>query len=120
MSESSVLSYVLFGRSAEQGSSAQQAQAGSAAAILGGNILAMSMASQVGLDDARIEAGARQQDAAFYAGKYLSPKLHVAYGTGLFEPIDVIRVRYLISRKFTLQAETGTRDSGDILYRIEK
>lgn len=120
MSESSVLSYVLFGRSAEQGSSAQQAQAGSAAAILGGNILAMSMASQVGLDDARIEAGARQQDAAFYAGKYLSPRLYVAYGTGLFEPIDVIRVRYLISRKFTLQAETGTRDSGDILYRIEK
>ncbi|MGD8699380.1 MAG: translocation/assembly module TamB domain-containing protein [Gemmatimonadales bacterium] len=120
MSESAVLSYVLFGRSAEQGSSAQQAQAGSAAAILGGNILAMSMASQVGLDDARIEAGARQQDAAFYAGKYLSPKLYVAYGTGLFEPIDVIRVRYLISRKLTLQAETGSRDSGDILYRIER
>jgi autotransporter translocation and assembly factor TamB len=119
MSESSVLSYVLFGRSAEQSSDAQQAQAGSAAALLGGNILAMSMASRVGLDDARIEAGARQQDAAFYAGKYLSPQLYVAYGVGLFEPIDVIRVRYLISRKLTLQAETGSRDSGDILYRIE-
>jgi translocation and assembly module TamB len=119
MSESSVLSYVLFGRSAEQSSDAQKAQAGSAAALLGGNILAMSMASRVGLDDAGIEAGARQQDAAFYAGKYLSPQLYVAYGVGLFEPIDVIRVRYLISRKLTLQAETGSRDSGDILYRIE-
>jgi translocation and assembly module TamB len=119
MSESSVLSYVLFGRSSEQSSDAQQAQAGSAAALLGGNILAMSMASKVGLDDARVEAGARQQDAAFYAGKYLSPQLYVAYGVGLFEPIDVIRVRYLISRKLTLQAETGSRDSGDILYRIE-
>jgi autotransporter translocation and assembly factor TamB len=41
----------------------------------------MSMASRVGLDDARIEAGARQQDAAFYAGKYLSPQLYVAYGS---------------------------------------
>jgi translocation and assembly module TamB len=120
MSESAVLSYVLFGRSTEQGSSGEQEQAGSAAAILGGNILAMSMASQVGLDDARIEAGARQQDAAFYAGKYLSPKLYVAYGTGLYEPIEVFRVRYLISRKLTLQAETGSRDSGDLLYRIER
>jgi translocation and assembly module TamB len=120
MSESAVLSYVLFGRSPEEGSGSQQAQAGSAAAILGGNMLAMSMASRVGLDDARVEAGARQEDAAFYAGKYLSPKLYVAYGTGLFEPIDVIRVRYLISSKLTLQAETGTRDSGDILYRIER
>jgi autotransporter translocation and assembly factor TamB len=119
MSESSALSYVLFGRSSELGSSGEQEQAGSAAAILGGNMLAMSMASQVGLDDARIEAGARQQDAALYAGKYLSPKLYVAYGTGLFEPIQVIRVRYLISRKLTLQTETGSRDSGDLLYRIE-
>jgi len=120
MSESAVLSYVLFGRSTEQGSSAEQAQAGNAAAILGGNILAMSMATQVGLDDARIEAGARQQDAAFYAGKYLSPRLYVAYGTGLFEPIEVIRVRYLISGKLTLQTETGSRDSADLLYRIER
>jgi hypothetical protein len=31
----------------------------------------------------------------------------------------VIRVRYLISRKLTLQTETGSRDSGDLLYRIE-
>jgi autotransporter translocation and assembly factor TamB len=117
--DTDALSYVLFGRSMSQGTEADQAQAGNAAAILGGNIVAMSMASQIGLDDARIETGARQQETAFYAGKYLSPKLYVAYGVGLYEPINVLRVRYLISRKFSLQAETGTRDSGDILYRIE-
>ncbi|UCF19381.1 MAG: translocation/assembly module TamB domain-containing protein [Gemmatimonadota bacterium] len=120
MSESAALSYVLFGRSAEQGSEAERQQAGNAAALLGGNILAAAMAQQVGLDEARIETGARQEDAAFFAGKYLSPKLYVAYGVGLFEPIEVIRVRYLISRRFTLQAETGSRDSGDILFRIER
>ncbi len=117
--DSDALSYILFGRSMSQGTEADQIQAGSAAAIIGGNMLAMSMASKIGLDEARIETGARQQETAFYAGKYLSPKLYVAYGVGLYEPINVLRVRYLISRKFTLQAETGTRDSGDILYRIE-
>ena len=117
--DSDALSYVLFGRSLSQGTEADQQQAGSAAAVLGGNMLAMSMASAIGLDDARIETGARRQDAAFYAGKYISPKLYVAYGVGLYEPINVLRVRLPLSRKFTLQAETGTRDSGDILYRIE-
>jgi autotransporter translocation and assembly factor TamB len=117
--DSDALSYILFGRSLSQGTEADQQQAGNAAAVLGGNMLAMSMASAIGLDDARIETGARRQDAAFYAGKYISPKLYVAYGVGLYEPINVLRVRYLLSRKFTLQAETGTRDSGDILYRIE-
>jgi translocation and assembly module TamB len=117
--DSDALSYVLFGRSMSQGTEADQMQAGGAAAVIGGNMLAATLASQVGLDEARVETGARRQDAAFYAGKYLSPKLYVAYGVGLYEPINVLRVRYLISRKFSLQAETGTRDSGDILYRIE-
>jgi autotransporter translocation and assembly factor TamB len=117
--DSDALSYILFGRPLSQGSEADQVQAGNAAAVLGGNMLAMSMASKIGLDDARIETGARQQETAFYAGKYLSPRLYVAYGVGLYEPINVLRVRYLLSRKFTVQAETGTRDSGDILYRIE-
>jgi len=117
--DSDALSYIMFGRPMSQGTEADQFQAGNAAAILGGNMLAMSMASRVGLDDARIETGARQQETAFYAGKYLSPRLYVAYGVGLYEPINVLRVRYLLSRKFTLQVETGTRDSGDILYRIE-
>jgi autotransporter translocation and assembly factor TamB len=117
--DSDALSYILFGRSMSQGTESDQAQAGEAAAVLGGNMLAMSMASKIGLDEARIETGTRQQETAFYAGKYLSPKLYVAYGVGLYEPINVLRVRYLLSRKFTLQAETGTRDSGDILYRIE-
>jgi translocation and assembly module TamB len=117
--DSDAFSYILFGRPLSQGTEADQVQAGNAAAVLGGNMLAMSMASKIGLDDARIETGARQQETAFYAGKYLSPRVYVAYGVGLYEPINVLRVRYLLSRKFTLQAETGTRDSGDILYRIE-
>jgi autotransporter translocation and assembly factor TamB len=118
-SQQEALSYILFGRPLDQGTESDRAQAGSEAAILGGNILAMSMATRVGLDEARIETGNRREDAAFYAGKYLSPKLYVAYGVGLYEPVNVIRVRYIISRKLSLQAETGSRDSGDILYRIE-
>ncbi len=120
MSQSDALAYMLFGRSMEQGSEADQANAATAAAALGGSMLAMSMASQVGLDEARIETGSKRADAAFVAGKYLSPRLYVAYGIGLYEPINTLRVRYLLSPKFTLQTITGDRTATDILYRIER
>jgi translocation and assembly module TamB len=120
MSQSNALSYMLFGRSMDQGSDADQANAATAAAALGGSMLAMSMASQVGLDEARIETGSKRSDAAFVAGKYLSPRLYVAYGIGLYEPINTLRIRYLLSPKFTLQTITGDRTATDILYRIER
>jgi len=120
MSQSEALAYMLFGRSMEEGSENDQANAASAAAALGGSMLAMSMASQVGLDEARIETGSKREDAAFVAGKYLSPRLFVAYGIGLYEPINTLRVRYLLSQKFTLQTVTGDRTATDILYRIER
>jgi translocation and assembly module TamB len=120
MSQSEALAYMLFGRPMEQGSQADQASAASAAAALGGSMLAMSMASQIGLDDARIETGTKREDAAFVAGKYLSPQLYVAYGVGLFEPVNTLRIRYLLTSKITLQAVTGSKESTDILYRIER
>ena len=120
MSESDALAYMLFGRPMDEGSEADQANAATAAAALGGSILAMSMASQVGLDEARIETGSKREDAAFVAGKYLSPRLFVAYGIGLYEPVNTLRIRYLLSPKWTLQAITGDRNATDILYRIER
>ena len=120
MSQSEALAYMLFGRSLEQGSDADQANAATAAAALGGSMLAMSVASQVGLDEARIETGSKREDAAFVAGKYLSPRLFVAYGIGLYEPVNTLRIRYLLSAKWTLQTITGDRNATDILYRIER
>ncbi len=76
--------------------------------------------TRVGLDDAYIEPGTTRNDAAFFAGKYLSPRLYVAYGTGIYESINTLRVRYILSRHWTLQAETGTRETADIVYQIER
>jgi len=114
------MSYILFGRPLNQGSESDQMRAADAAAVVGGSMLAMQAATRVGLDDAHIEPGATRNDAAFFAGKYLSPRLYVAYGTGIYESINTLRVRYILSRHWTLQAETGTRETADILYQIER
>jgi hypothetical protein len=44
----------------------------------------------------------------------------VAYGIGLFDPVNTFRIRYLIDPRWTLQAESGEGTSADILYTVER
>ena len=120
MSESDALGYMVFGRKLDQASEDEQAQLGNAAVVLGANVLTGNLASSVGLDEARIETGSSRDDAAFVAGKYLSPKLYVSYGVGLFEPVNTFRIRYSLTSKLILQTQTGTYNATDILLRIER
>ena len=78
------------------------------------------MARRFGLDDAGIETQGSWEQASLFAGKYLSPRLYVSYGYGLFESSSLFRARYMLSRHWTLQAETGERTSTDLHFRIER
>lgn len=54
-------------------------------------------------------------------GKYLTPSLYVSYGVGLFEPVNTLRLRYTISRRWRLVTESSTAASGgDLIYHIER
>ena len=46
--------------------------------------------------------------------------LRVVYGSGLFQPVSTFRVRYILSSKWTLQAESSTETGADILYTLER
>lgn len=115
-----IMSYIMFGRPASEGSESDRMKASQAAALMGGNLLAAQAATQLGLDEARIDPGTTGNDAALVAGVYVSPQLFVGYGTGLFETLHTLRVRYIVSKHISLQAETGTRETADILYQIER
>ena len=52
-------------------------------------------------------------------GKYLSPRLFLSYGVGLFQPGHFWRLQYDLSRRFKLQGESGLNQGGDLLYTIE-
>jgi len=104
-------------RAASRGSLASKAA--SSLGLRGGNLLARSVGKGVGLDEAQIETKGDLKEASFVAGKYLSPNLYVSYGIGLFDPVSTLRLRYVLSSKWTLQAETGTGTGADLLYRFE-
>ncbi|HEX5131504.1 MAG TPA: translocation/assembly module TamB domain-containing protein [Candidatus Krumholzibacteria bacterium] len=122
MSESEILSYLVLGRPMSNQSSGDQAALASAAMLLTmqrGNELTNTLGKQFTLDEAYIESGDSYKEASFVAGKYLSPKLYVSYATGFFEHTNTFRVRYSLSNRWTVQAESGDVNSTDLLYWFE-
>ncbi|HVS04351.1 MAG TPA: translocation/assembly module TamB domain-containing protein [Thermoanaerobaculia bacterium] len=124
MSQSDALSYLVTGRPMSEATAAEGDVLANAAVTLGisgGNILAEKLAARFGLEEVRIQTEGSLEEAQLVLGKYLSPRVYVAYGIGLFEAVDTFRVRYLIDERWTLQAETGGGNtSADLLYTIER
>jgi translocation and assembly module TamB len=124
MTESEALAYLLLGHPLGQASPQEGSLLANAATSLGlkgGNLLAKKLATRFGLESATFESSGGLDQTALVLGKYLSPRLYVSYGLGLFEPINTFRIRYILNKRYTLQAEdSGTGTGADILYVRER
>lgn len=129
MPQDQQLAWLVLGRPIEEsiaGSSTADQNAVSGAALSlglsGGNFLAQKFQGGLRLDE--ISLGARPGETADQAkltiGKYLSPKLYVSYGVGLFQPGHTFRLLYDVGRGFKLSTESGVESAGDLVYTIEK
>jgi translocation and assembly module TamB len=89
--------------------------------VQGTDALARGMAGKLGLQDASVESKqGTMEDASLFLGTYLSPKLYVSYGIGLFESSTTLRVRYSLSRRWSIQAESGSHRSSGVQYSGER
>ncbi|MFT7413849.1 MAG: translocation and assembly module TamB, partial [Methylophagaceae bacterium] len=84
-----------------------------------GNQIGDRIASTFGLDSVGIK-GNGGEDTALQIGKYLSPKLYLGYGIGIFEPVSTVIMRYKLSKIWSLKAESGIETSVDFLYTHER
>ena len=124
MAQSEALAYLILGHPLDQASAAEGNLVANAATSLGikaGNLLGKKVASRFGLETARIETtNGNLQQASLIVGKYLSPRLYLEYGIGIFDQVSRFRINYLINKKWTVRAETGTENGADVLYTIER
>ena len=125
MSQGDALAYLILGHPLNQNTTKQEGslveRAAASLGIAGGNLLGKKFAKQFGFETARIEThGGNLQEASLVVGKFLSPKLYVEYGLGLFDQASMIRIEYILSKKWTLRAETGENNGADVLYTIER
>lgn len=122
MDESDALSYVLFGRPMSQlsGSEGNELYGTTlSAALSAGGFVAQKIGAAFGVEDIEIEKGEAPEEATLFIGKYLSPRLYLSYGIGLFEPVSTVRLRYNLHRRLQVQTEYGLESGGDLLYIIE-
>ncbi|MBN8888557.1 MAG: translocation/assembly module TamB domain-containing protein [Rudaea sp.] len=124
MEQSDALSYLVAGKPLSQLKGGEGNAVGSAASALGtagGDLLAKSIGAKMGLDDVGVADNSSVGGAALTVGKYLSPRLYMSYGVGLFSPGQVVTLRYKLTRLFDFEMQNGTLSSrAGINYRIEK
>ncbi len=117
------LSYLVFGRPPQSGSKDDARileDATNALGIGGGSLLAGRLGSAMGLNEAQLSSTGNLQESALSLGKYLSPKLYVQYGVGMFSPVNALRMRYIVNHMLTLQVESADQNRADLLYNSEK
>ncbi|KRE88659.1 pathogenicity protein [Frateuria sp. Soil773] len=125
MEQSDALSYLVTGKPLSQVKGGEGDMVGAAAQALGsaaGDLLAKSVGSKLGVDEIGVSSNeALGGSSAFTVGKYLSPRLYLSYGVGLFEPGQVITLRYRLSHRWNFEAQQATEFSrASFNYRIEK
>lgn len=126
MPQDQQLSWLVLGRGIDETATPGERSAMSSAALSlglsGGSFLSQKFGSSLSLDEVSIGArpGQTSDQAQFTIGKYLSPKLFISYGIGVFQPGHTFRLLYDIGKHFKLSTESGIESGGDLLYTIER
>jgi translocation and assembly module TamB len=132
--QSQILSYLILGKGESSGSDFDTTLLLKAVSFLdiGGKETAAtkdSLQKDLGLDEIAVQSQQEYDtqsqslvdNTSLVLGKALSPKLFVDYSIGLIEPINILRIRYQLSKHFILRSESNTNAQGlDVFYSIER
>ena len=132
-SQADILSLILIGQPASQATGSQvQLLARAAQALTAKNGVGVSSVTQqvqrmFGLSEFELnsevnnQAGNYSQGTSLVVGKSISPRLNLSYSLNVFNSINTLRVRYLLSKHWFIQTESNTLGKGaDIIYTVGK
>ncbi len=117
MPENEALSYLVLGRPLRGGG--DDGQLGQAALALGlaqTSELTRGIGEELGIRNLQLETEGAGDSASVVASGYVSDKLSVRYGVGVFEPITKVALRYDLGKYFFLEAASGLAASLDLFY----
>lgn len=123
MSETRALSFLVLGRDIEQGSADSDSGQLMAAAINLGLSRSRGITGELmrmtGLDE--LSATAEAQDAfAIIAGKRITDDLYVRYTYNTLSAVGTFLLRYSLTKRWHLEAQSGDNPAMDLLYSFEK
>jgi translocation and assembly module TamB len=123
--DSEKLSWLVLGHGME-GTTGNEADVLSAAAgaLLGGKGgtggIQSKLANSLGIDELGVRQGSGQatglENTVVTVGKRISSRLYVSFEQGAATATSLVRLRYKINPRVTLQLQTGTNTALDVLY----
>lgn len=124
MEESEIMAWLLTGRGLSAGSETDNAMIAQALAVYGlekGSGVTEKIGDKVGLDEISVGSDWETTDASLMLGKQISDRLYLRYAIGLFDALSTVMLRYTVSRRVHLEAQSGgDQQSIDLIYQIER
>ncbi len=119
--ESQQLSYLIAGVPLGESSGNDRSAMAAAAAAIATSEQGQAIAGKFGIQEVTVDRGeaGSGEGASLVLGRYLSPRLYIGYGIGLAEQADSVRMRYELTRRWSVEARSGSAASADLLYSIE-
>ena len=127
LGETDALAYLVTGRpmsaigTAGEGDSDLMQEASQSLGTAAGGLLAKRLGQRLGIDEFGISKSEEIGGAALTIGQYLSPRLYVGFGVGLFDPGQLVTLRYDVSDSVAVEAVTSDQTTrAGVDYRVER
>lgn len=124
LSQEEILSYLVLGRPLDTSSGKEGPNLSAAAAAIklgatGGAGLTNSVGETLGITDLAVDAEGSGDDTQFTVSGYISPKLYLRYGVGIFTPVNTATIRYKINSRLYLEAVSSLDSAIDLFYNFK-
>jgi translocation and assembly module TamB len=118
--QANALAYLLLGRDISSSAGDGSVTAGLIGiGIANSGKLVGKLGEAFGVSDLSLDtAGSGDQSKVTVSG-YLSPKLQIKYGVGIFNQLGEFTLRYRLMKQLYLEGVTGAANSVDLLYKME-
>jgi len=118
--QANALAYLLLGRDLSSSSSDKSVTTSLIGiGIASSGKLVGQLGEVFGLRELSLDTAGSGDSSKVMVSGYLSPKLQLKYGVGIFNQVGEFTLRYRLARKLFLEAVSGLNDSVDLLYQVE-
>lgn len=124
LSQEEILSYLVLGRPLDTSNGKEGPNLSAAAAAIklgatGGAGLTSKVGDSLGITDLAVDAEGNGDDTQFTVSGYISPKLYLRYGVGIFTPVNTATLRYKINARLYLEAVSSLDSAIDLFYNFK-
>ncbi|MDF3125522.1 translocation/assembly module TamB domain-containing protein [Rheinheimera sp. 1928-s] len=120
--QANALSYLLMGRDLSGSGDSKSNPLTSGLIGLGianSNGMVSQLGQALGFEQFTLDTAGSGDDSQVTVSGYLSPKLQLKYGVGIFNSLGEFTLRYELMKNFYLEAVQGIDSAVDVLYKFE-